>query len=159
MKDDAVSPVVGVMLLISITVIIAGILAAFAGGMTGDNIQSPSTDISAKFIGSGNNISLRLSHDGGDYLTLKDIKISAFVRTGDENAGGNSTVISEVSSLNSWGAGDIITLTPEDTRTLLGLDALKIKSAASISTPVTIRIYHIPSSEIISQVSVLLEES
>ena len=68
-------------------------------------------------------------------------------------------MVSEVSSLNSWGAGDIITLTPEDTRTLLGLDALEIKSVASMSTPVTIRIYHTPSSEIISQVSILLEDS
>lgn len=159
MKDDAVSPVVGIMLLISITVIIAGILVAFAGGMAGDTIQSPSADISAKFIGSGDNISLCLSHDGGDYLTPKDIKVSAFVRTGDENAGGNSTMLSDIYSLNSWGAGDIIILTSEETRTLLGLNVLKIKSAASVSTPVTLRIYHAPSSEIISQISVLLEES
>ena len=34
MKDDAVSPVVGVMLLISITVIIAGISELFFSGIT-----------------------------------------------------------------------------------------------------------------------------
>ena len=34
-KDDAVSPVVGVMLMLVVTIIIAAVVAAFAGGLVG----------------------------------------------------------------------------------------------------------------------------
>ena len=159
MKDDAVSPVIGVMIMVTITILIAGVLAAFAGGMTGNSAPSPHADISAEFIGSGEDISLILSHDGGGYLFPKEVKISAFVRTGDETADGKSMILSDVCTLASWGVGDIIRLTPEDTQNLLGMTGEKVQAAAKVSTPVTLRLYHTPSSEIISQVSLLLEES
>lgn len=68
-------------------------------------------------------------------------------------------ILSDVCTLASWGVGDIIRLTPEDTQNLLGMTGEKVQAAAKVSTPVTLRIYHTPSSEIISQVSLLLEES
>lgn len=159
MKDDAVSPVVGVMLLIALTVIMAGILAAFAGGMTDGVAPAPVTDISAEFIGSDENITLRLSHNGGDSLTPREIKISSFVKTGGNNAGGESLMLSDVYSQNSWNTGDILVLTPTDTQALLGLDAAEILNAAQLSTPVDFRIYHLPSAETLAQISILLEES
>ena len=36
-SDDAVSPVIGVMLILVVTVIIAAVVAAFATGMVGEN--------------------------------------------------------------------------------------------------------------------------
>ena len=40
-KDDAVSPVVGVMLMLVVTIIIAAVVAAFAGGIVGDTEKAP----------------------------------------------------------------------------------------------------------------------
>ena len=54
MKDDAVSPVVGVMIMLTVTVILAAVLTAFAGGFADTNLASPSADLSAEFVLSGN---------------------------------------------------------------------------------------------------------
>ena len=78
MKDDAVSPVIGVMLMLSITIIIAAVLMAFAGGMADTKPSTPSVDLSAEFVKSGEDIVLRLSHNGGDALNPKDIKVTAY---------------------------------------------------------------------------------
>ena len=64
MKDDAVSPVIGVMLMLSITIIIAAVLMAFAGGMADTKPATPSVDLSAEFVKSGEGIVLRLSQIG-----------------------------------------------------------------------------------------------
>jgi FlaG/FlaF family flagellin (archaellin) len=44
-KDDAVSPVVGVMLMLVVTIIIAAVVSAFAGGITGDVQKAPQASV------------------------------------------------------------------------------------------------------------------
>ncbi|MGB4234838.1 MAG: type IV pilin N-terminal domain-containing protein [Methanoregulaceae archaeon] len=46
-KDEAVSPVVGVMLMLVVTIIIAAVVSAFAGGLAGDNQKAPQASIVA----------------------------------------------------------------------------------------------------------------
>lgn len=46
-KDSAVSPVIGVLLMLVVTIIIAAIVSAFAGGMTSDQSKAPQTAIAA----------------------------------------------------------------------------------------------------------------
>ena len=46
-KDDAVSPVVGVMLMLVVTIIIAAVVAAFASGVTADVEPVPTTILKA----------------------------------------------------------------------------------------------------------------
>jgi len=41
--DDAVSPVIGVMLMLVVTIIIAAVVSGFAGGLVGDGDQNPPT--------------------------------------------------------------------------------------------------------------------
>ena len=155
MKDDAVSPVIGVMLMLSITIIIAAVLMAFAGGMADTKPATPSVDLSAEFVKNGSDIVLRLSHNGGDALNPKDIKLTAYVTTLD--ASSESITLSSIFTETSWKAGDIIILKADETRNLLGLDELGINNAAKLSTPVDIRIHHIPSSEVIMQNTILME--
>ena len=47
-KDDAVSPVVGVMLMLVVTIIIAAVVAAFASGVTADVEKAPNTVLDVK---------------------------------------------------------------------------------------------------------------
>jgi len=47
-KDDAVSPVVGVMLMIVVTIIIAAVVATFAGGLMNTSEPAPTTVVDAK---------------------------------------------------------------------------------------------------------------
>ena len=154
MKDDAVSPVIGVMLMLSITIIIAAVLMAFAGGMADTKPATPSVDLSAEFVKSGEGIVLRLSHNGGDALNPKDIRVTAYVTT--EMSSGEQLIIKDIiGDDNAWNAGESILLTADKTKNLLGID--NVENAASLSTPVEIGIYHIPSSNVIFQNTILME--
>ena len=155
MKDDAVSPVIGVMLMLSITIIIAAVLMAFAGGMADTKPATPSVDLSAEFVKSGEGIVLRLSHNGGDALNSKDIKVTAYVASASSS--GEQLIIKDLIPADdtAWNAGECITLDDEKTKSLLGLT--DVTEAAEKSTPVEIGIYHIPSTNVIYHATILIE--
>ena len=155
MKDDAVSPVIGVMLMLSITIIIAAVLMAFAGGMADTKPATPSVDLSAEFVKNGSGIVLRLSHNGGDVLNPKDIKVTAYVTT--EMSSGEQLIIKDLIPADdtAWNAGESILLTADKTKSLLGID--NVNSAAEKSTPVEIGIYHTPSTNVIYHATILIE--
>ena len=155
MKDDAVSPVIGVMLMLSITIIIAAVLMAFAGGMADTKPATPSVDLSAEFVKSGEGIVLRLSHNGGDALNPKDIKVTAYVASASSS--GEQLIIKDLIPADdtAWNAGESITLDAEKTKSLLGLT--DVTEAAEKSTPVEIGIYHIPSTNVIYHATILIE--
>jgi archaeal type IV pilus assembly protein PilA len=52
-NDDAVSPVIGVILMVAITVILAAVIAAFVFNMTGDIETTKTVMISAKLVPEG----------------------------------------------------------------------------------------------------------
>ena len=62
--DDAVSSTLGVVLLVSVTVILAAIFGAFAFGFLGTE-SAPNTEFNYDFNGSGGVV---VSHDGGNAL-------------------------------------------------------------------------------------------
>ena len=68
-KDDAVSPVIGVILMVAITVILAAVIAAFVFGL-----GSPETAPQASVKGSSAAVdgvnAIKIEHQGGDALTL-----------------------------------------------------------------------------------------
>ena len=157
MRDDAVSPVIGVMLMLSITIILAAVLMAFAGGMADTKPATPSVDLSAEFVKSGSDIVLCLSHDGGDALNPDDIKVTAYVR--NAAASGTPLIIKDfIGDDTAWNAGETLVIDKDKTAELLGLaDAASVSAAAAKSTPVEIGIYHIPSSNVIYHADILLE--
>jgi len=67
--ENAVSPVIGVILMVAITVILAAVIGAFVLGIGGSQEQVPQASWSATYgtDGSGNN-QITLSHDGGGEL-------------------------------------------------------------------------------------------
>jgi FlaG/FlaF family flagellin (archaellin) len=94
-RETAVSPVVGVMLMLVVTIIIAAVVSAFAGGMAGTERKTPVAQISAQAnIADGikgewssstfmeyppgytcDNNYILFSHNGGDSFNLNDIYI------------------------------------------------------------------------------------
>lgn len=79
-NPEAVSPVVGVMLMLVVTIIIAAVVSAFAGGVAGDQKIAPQVTISAEpiFVGLGDtNIDngIEFENRGGDSFMLTDINI------------------------------------------------------------------------------------
>ncbi|MBX0297869.1 type IV pilin [Haloarcula nitratireducens] len=79
--DDAVSPVIGVILMVAITVILAAVIASFVLGL--GNTATESTTPQASFswdytdnsAASSDNDELTITHDGGDTLSDTNIKI------------------------------------------------------------------------------------
>ena len=83
--DDGVSPVVGVMLMLSVTVIIAAIVSAAAGGLSGTEKKSPSAVLEVRFYdnlsyGSFSANTMKIEHISGNPLQTKDLSITTYFR-------------------------------------------------------------------------------
>ena len=72
-SDDAISPVIGVMLMLVVTIMIAAAIAAFATGTFDDSDSSPTVMLDVR---NPSGESFDIVHTGGDPLLFKDIVVS-----------------------------------------------------------------------------------
>lgn len=91
-ENRAVSPVIGVILMVAITVILAAVIGTFVLGL-GDRVQktAPQSSVSIDDISANDNVIL-LEHDGGDTLNAQDLTIKVKDSSG--------------SVVATWGADD-----------------------------------------------------
>ena len=78
-QDDAISPVVGVMLMIVVTVVIAAVITVFATGVMGDESSTtPVAMIDLTDVDSTGNLlsSVEFVHKGGDPLLWENVEVS-----------------------------------------------------------------------------------
>ncbi|WP_052418815.1 type IV pilin N-terminal domain-containing protein [Methanolacinia paynteri] len=66
-SESGVSPVVGVMLMLVVTLIIAAIVSGFAGGLVGETSKLPQATISGTYSQSNG---MTISHNGGDAIPI-----------------------------------------------------------------------------------------
>jgi archaeal type IV pilus assembly protein PilA len=85
--ERGVSPVIGVMLMLVVTIIIAALVSAVAGGMGKSTEKTPEASLTGTFSQSSG---LILYHNGGDSLVTKDIQIIA--RRSDEFGAGKGVI-------------------------------------------------------------------
>ena len=88
-KDDAVSPVVGVMLMLVVTIIIAAVVAAFASGVAGDTEKVPSVMLKVSIDtswtnGWGKDGAIFITNVNGETIDTSKMEVIA------TNAAGNS---------------------------------------------------------------------
>ena len=127
--DDAVSPVIGVILMVAITVILAAVIGTFVLGL-GENIEdtSPNAQFTTEYEGtapsgtegtdycspgSGSSGTLEITHQSGptieaDRLTVSEDGSDAPWSDCDSSASGSSDI----------GAGDTATVEVDDTATV-----------------------------------------
>jgi len=74
-NEDAVSPVIGVILMVAITVILAAVIAAFVFNLGGSQEKAPTASIVAANNPEGS-ASMKITHKGGDLLKAGDYKLS-----------------------------------------------------------------------------------
>lgn len=79
-NKEAVSPVVGVMLMLVVTLIIAGVVSAFGGGLVSTTSATPQASISSSLTFGD---SLKLSHNGGDSIIGTAMDVKAKIVSGD----------------------------------------------------------------------------
>jgi len=72
-KEDAVSPVVGVMLMLVVTIIIAAVVSGFAGGLVKTQTKAPQATIEGTFSVTRG---MSLTNAGGDALATSNIVIT-----------------------------------------------------------------------------------
>ena len=65
-SEDAVSPVIGVILMVAITVILAAVIAAFVFGMAGNVSKTRTVAVTAQKSGQGANTAVTLTNMGGN---------------------------------------------------------------------------------------------
>ncbi|WP_436909409.1 type IV pilin [Halosimplex marinum] len=107
--DDAVSPVIGVILMVAITVILAAVIASFVLGLGNQAQQgAPTATIGFDYeqdsdLDDGPAGNLTISHDGGDTIRASELYIrgSGFNDDYNESAGGVSYEVDR-DSAGSW---------------------------------------------------------
>ncbi|MDD4567188.1 MAG: type IV pilin N-terminal domain-containing protein [Methanoculleus chikugoensis] len=89
-NEDAVSPVIGVMLMLVVTIVIAAVVSGFAGGLAGETRVAPTASIDVKIYslenygamppwGSGYYCpGIVIEHLSGDVLPTKDLQIVTY---------------------------------------------------------------------------------
>lgn len=78
-NKEAVSPVVGVMLMLVVTLIIAGVVSAFGGGLVSTTSATPQASISSSLtLGD----SLKITHNGGDSIDGKALDVKTKIASG-----------------------------------------------------------------------------
>jgi len=83
-REDAVSPVVGVMLMLTVTIIIAAVVSAFAGGLSSGTQKAPQASIDVKIktgmddTMGGTNTVMTFTELSGDPIPTKDLAIVTY---------------------------------------------------------------------------------
>ena len=110
-NEDAVSPVIGVMLMLVVTIVIAAVVAAFAGGIATDTEPTPSVVLSADVYANNNVVVQSLT---GDRLDFSEIDVLVYKEDG--KLFGKATP-SETGYLTP-GMKFTVTITPENAQTI-----------------------------------------
>jgi len=92
-NEDAVSPVIGVILMVAITVILAAVIAAFVFGMAGNVSKTRSVAATAQLSGSN----VIVTYNGGPDNT----QVSSMTITGTDRAGTAFTAVALPATVGS----------------------------------------------------------
>ncbi|WP_281193758.1 type IV pilin N-terminal domain-containing protein [Halorubrum sp. F4] len=139
-SERAVSPVIGVILMVAITVILAAVIGTFVLGLgdsLGDSQPTAQLDISADDAGT-----VTIEHTGGDELRLSEFDIQ--VRNGSETL--NTSTLSEVNDGKS-------TLSVGESTTV----SYAVDDVADAEDTDGIRLIHTPSDSIYADRTVVIE--
>ncbi|WP_254280224.1 type IV pilin [Haloarcula marina] len=109
--DDAVSPVIGVILMVAITVILAAVIASFVLGL-GDQAQQTTPQASFAFdyeTDAAPYGTLTVTHDGGDTIQADSLYVrgSGFAADGDTPS--TSEDITDSNSGDTWSTAASVT--------------------------------------------------
>jgi len=119
-NEDAVSPVIGVMLMLVVTVVIAAVVVMFSTGLAGSTETTPTALFEVSYTGTWNgdmgselaNVGLR--HKGGDVIPLKDLQITLESRGGPNSGIVLTHQASDAKTKKDMNVGDYIPASDSD---------------------------------------------
>lgn len=181
-SEDAVSPVIGVMLMLAITIIIAAVVASFVGGASTQFEKTPQASLRVYCDGSGDDFNIIFEHLSGDPIRSEDLKIITWIEGEDGVTKHNQSARSERSSSAGvripciydaqkgidpelefgeviWKPGMIAgTVDRAATAEFLGIPEGELDALIASDTPVEVTIVHLPSGNTILREEFMLEE-
>ena len=140
-EDRAVSPVIGVILMVAITVILAAVIGAFVLGIGGETDATPSASISLDT----DDQSVTIEHNGGDTLDLDEFRMTVNGTTVDKD---DDEALSALDGVDDTSA----TFRSGETRTV-NLDGTDM-NAETLGTGATVTLVHDPSGGTIARTTV-----
>ena len=151
-EEDAVSPVIGVILMVAITVILAAVIAAFVFGM-GPPETAPQSSVRGSAIDVGTNNSIKLEHQGGDGMTMTStatkITVDGNSVTYDTTGYDAQFDAGETQYVYRTSAGYFIT--NDSTATILGLSPIDVVAAGATSN---VKVIDVASQQMIADLDV-----
>ncbi|MCL7411076.1 MAG: type IV pilin N-terminal domain-containing protein [Methanosarcinaceae archaeon] len=157
-EEDAVSPVIGVILMVAITVILAAVIAAFVFGM-GPPEQAPQAAIRGSAVDVGTNATIKLEHQGGDAVTMTEAATKITV-SGSTISGADGEIIDANRVIDADGrfeAGDVWYIALENTTLRLGNTSINARSTTSIADPgdiLNVKLIDVASQQMIADLDV-----
>ncbi|QSG15874.1 type IV pilin [Halapricum desulfuricans] len=114
--DDAVSPVIGVILMVAITVILAAVIASFVLGLGDSTSTTPTADFNFDYDNSTKNVTV--SHSTGDNIDADRVEVlidgdPADVQFSGEISSGSSISFNQTETGDKIGGGETIKVTWE----------------------------------------------
>ena len=94
-KEDAVSPVIGVMLMLVVTIVIAAVVAAFASGLGTDMESAPTVVLDATVYSDGK---VKLTSLSGDNVVLSSMSVRVQKEDGSQAGNAATPAISGTST-------------------------------------------------------------
>ena len=167
--EDAVSPVIGVMLMITVTIIVAAVVAAFVGGASTQFEKTPQASMRVYCDWSEDDLSdfnIIFEHLSGDPLRTEDLRIVTWIRDGNDVIKNETSGRDRVDGVRcprvydeqrpdqeKQGFGEAIwkrgtragTDDIGETATFLRIDEGKLEELIEAGTPVEVTVVHIPS--------------
>jgi flagellin-like protein len=131
-EQKGVSPVVGTILLIAVTVALAAVVATLVGGLGGGAIAPTATlNVTAKYV-DNTHVKITITHNGGDALALDKINIIA-----DDGAETQASTLLATGTSNSLTVGHSVTLENY------------IVTSINVNDTISVKLIHTPSSQMI----------
>lgn len=173
--DDAVSPVVGVLLMLVVTIIIAAVVSGFAGGLAGSEQSAPSAAIDVKIDSNSGKMTFEML--SGQSISTGDMKIITYYvgsngtnvkheqsKTSSKVSGSRMPYLNDMSSVGyssnpeahfgnyTFKTGDILSSGGwQGTGNLLGMDLSSSENRQNwgfrAGSVVDVKILHVPSNK------------
>ncbi len=119
--DRAVSPVIGVILMVAITVILAAVIGTFVLGL-GDQVQSTTPQASFGFDTEYDKADVVITHESGDGIDANNLEVKATEDFNNDNSTGTTDVSgqssatwNEITGDEDVSAGSTATITSDST--------------------------------------------
>jgi len=152
-EEDAVSPVIGVILMVAITVTLAAVIAAFVFGM-GPPEQAPQASLRASAMEDNSSKVIKLEHQGGDEVVLASTNTRVSV---DGNTADPSLLSTDEDQ--SFEAGEVMYLYKNSSDYVIGTQAnltaeSSLTDIAASGETASVKIIDVSSQQMIADMTV-----